>query len=556
MHTYSRRTLLSASVTAAASGLLTACSGAGSRAEPGPHSGSAPGSGQSSGSARGPGAVDGFRPFVPKGPKGYVNPSDREVLAAEHRRGRGPVRKYRFTARQTSFDLSGKTVKTWAYGDEIPGELVRATAGDILDITLRNRLPVGTTLHSHGVRLRCDMDGVPDLTQRTIRPGSEFNYRFVVSHPGTYLLHSHEGMQLDRGLYAPLIIDDPREPLSYDREWVVVLDDWVDGLGGSTPEAVLAQLQKVKGPVPRGMHMGGMDMGHGGHGGHSAPQGSSHGPDRMLRAGLSRILQGMGGNVDYPYYLINGCVPHDPSVFRARPGDRIRVRFINASADTAYRVALGDHEMTVTHTDGYPVDHITTDSLLIGMAERYDVVITADDGVFPLVALAEGKDARALAVLNTGRSRDLPPPSVHIDELDGRLLMAHQLTADDSVTFPDEEPDREIQIKLTGNMKWYDWSFDRRPYSVEQRHPVRQGERVRITFHNRTGMWHPLHLHGHTFALVGPDGLGPRKDTAIVLPQDRLVVDFYADNPGLWMLHCHNQYHSESGMMTILGYLK
>ncbi|WP_445528428.1 multicopper oxidase family protein [Streptomyces cyslabdanicus] len=543
MHTYTRRTLLSASVTAAASGLLTACTGADLRSGPGSAQGAGPGSG----------LVDVVHPFVPKGPKGYVNPSDPEVLAAERRRGSGPVRRYRFTARETSFDLAGKTVRTWAYSDRIPGELVRVTAGDILDFTLVNRLPVGTTMHSHGVRLRCDMDGVPGLTQQTIKPGSEFNYRFVVSHPGTYLLHSHEGMQLDRGLYAPLVVDDPKEPLSYDKEWVVVLDDWVDGLDGSTPDGVLTQLQKVKGPVPKGMH--GMDMG-GGHAGHSAPHGSSHGPDRILRGGLSRMLQGMGGNVDYPYYLINGRVPHAPSVFRARRGDRIRIRFINAGADTAFRVALGGHEMTVTHSDGYPVEHRTTDALVLGMAERYDVVVTAKDGVFPLVALAEGKDARALAVLNTGKSKDLPAPSVYPDELDGRFLPAHQLVPAKSVAFSDNKPDREIQIKLTGNMKWYNWSFDRRPYSVEQRHPIRQGERVRITFLNHTGMWHPLHLHGHTFAITGPNARGARKDTAIVLPHDRLVVDFYADNPGLWMLHCHNQYHSESGMMTNLGYLK
>ncbi|MGW5125227.1 multicopper oxidase family protein [Streptomyces sp. NPDC004069] len=544
MHTYTRRTLLSASVTAAASGLLTACTGADLRSGPGSAQGAGPGSG----------LVDVVHPFVPKGPKGYVNPSDPEVLAAERRRGSGPVRRYRFTARETSFDLAGKTVRTWAYSDRIPGELVRVTAGDILDFTLVNRLPVGTTMHSHGVRLRCDMDGVPGLTQQTIKPGSEFNYRFVVSHPGTYLLHSHEGMQLDRGLYAPLVVDDPKEPLSYDKEWVVVLDDWVDGLDGSTPDGVLTQLQKVKGPVPKGMH--GMDMGGGGHAGHSAPHGSSHGPDRILRGGLSRMLQGMGGNVDYPYYLINGRVPHAPSVFRARRGDRIRIRFINAGADTAFRVALGGHEMTVTHSDGYPVEHRTTDALVLGMAERYDVVVTAKDGVFPLVALAEGKDARALAVLNTGKSKDLPAPSVYPDELDGRFLPAHQLVPAKSVAFSDNKPDREIQIKLTGNMKWYNWSFDRKPYSVEQRHPIRQGERVRITFLNHTGMWHPLHLHGHTFAITGPNARGARKDTAIVLPHDRLVVDFYADNPGLWMLHCHNQYHSESGMMTNLGYLK
>jgi FtsP/CotA-like multicopper oxidase with cupredoxin domain len=103
-------------------------------------------------------------------------------------------------------------------------------------------------------------------------------------------------------------------------------------------------------------------------------------------------------------------------------------------------------------------------------------------------------------------------------------------------------------------MRKFNWTFDHKPYSIEQRHAVRQDERVRLTVINATNMWHPIHLHGHTFAMTGLDAAGARKDTAIVLPHRKLVFDFYADNPGLWMLHCHNQYHSESGMMTILGY--
>ncbi|GAA3112424.1 hypothetical protein GCM10017687_26630 [Streptomyces echinatus] len=120
----------------------------------------------------------------------------------------------------------------------------------------------------------------------------------------------------------------------------------------------------------------------------------------------------------------------------------------------------------------------------------------------------------------------------------------------------DREPDREMRLTLTGGMRKYDWGFDHQPYDPRRRHPVRAGERVRLTLVNATDMWHPLHLHGHTFALTGIDGVGTRKDTALVLPHRKLVVDFDANNPGLWMLHCHNQYHSESGMMTILGYLR
>ncbi|MFD3558546.1 multicopper oxidase family protein [Streptomyces sp. NPDC058686] len=555
MHTHTRRNLLAASIAVAGSGALSACSGpeseSGSRAGSAPHSESAsppesapPPEGGSHARTVVP-DHDG-RPFVPRGPEGYVNPSDPEVLAAERARGSGPVRKYRLTATETSLDLGGKTVKSWAYGDSLPGKEVRITAGDILDLTVANHLPVTTTLHSHGVRMRCDMDGVPGLTQYSIKPGADFNYHFAVEHPGTYWVHSHSGLQLDRGLYAPLIVEDPKEPLSYDKEWVVVLDDWLDGVGGSTPDAVLAQLHHG-----RAMDM---DMGEG-----TEDDGSSHGspdgPDRILRNSRSRLLQSEGGSVDYPYYLVNGRLAHAPSVFRARTGDRIRLRIINAGGDTAFRVALGGHKMTVTHTDGYPVEPMETDALLLGMAERYDVLITAQDGVFPLVALAEGKDARALAVLRTGGGA-IPGPGVHPQELDGEIVPAGRLVPQDSVALCDRRPDREMRIKLTGNMRSFNWGFDHRPYNVEQRRPIREGERVRLTLINTTDMWHPMHLHGHTFALRGFGDRGARKDTSYVLPHRKLVVDFNADNPGLWMLHCHNQYHSESGMMTILGYRK
>ncbi|MGW4561700.1 multicopper oxidase family protein [Streptomyces sp. NPDC004561] len=543
MDTPSRRTLLRASIAATGAGLLGACS-FGSEPHSGPHGAGTEGV------------------FVPAGPRGYVNPSDPEVLAAERKRGAGRVRSHRFTAAEARLDLGGRAVRTWAYNETVPGPLVRVTAGDVLDLTLANRLPATTTLHSHGVRLRCDMDGVPDLTQRAIPSGNDFAYRFTVKHPGTYLLHSHVGMQPDRALYAPLIVDDPREPLHYDREWIVVLDDWLDGVGGSTPDGVLEQLKPGASGKMDGM--GGMGMGPGHD--HPSPSRSAHakstpsrkpsGPSRVLHDSHSGMLHGEGGSVDYPYYLANGRLPTSPSVFRCRKGERIRLRIINAGSETAFRVALGGHTMTVTHTDGYPVKHKETDALLIGMAERYDVLVTAQDGFFPLVALAEGKKGGALAVLRTDKGRNLPAPNVRPDELDGDVVPARRLVPDESVALTDRRPDRQMRIRITGGMKKFDWGFDHHVYNVRQRHEVHAGERVRLTLINATDMWHPMHLHGHTFSLTGLDAVGARKDTSMVLPHRKLVIDFDADNPGLWMLHCHNQYHSESGMMTVLGYKK
>ncbi|MFD9796954.1 multicopper oxidase family protein [Streptomyces sp. NPDC059070] len=552
---HTRRAVLGTAVAAAGGALLTACSDSGAM------------NGMDHGA--GPGGA------TPGAPGGYVDPAGPEVAAAEARRGGGPVREVRLTATAAPLDLgAGRTVRSWAYGDRLPGQEVRVTAGDTLAVTLANHLPQATSLHWHGLALRNDMDGVPGLTQRPVAPGASFRYRFAVPHPGTYWFHPHSGVQQDTGLYAPLIVEDPKEPLAYDREWVVVLDDWVDGVDGSTAEGVLAELRA-------GMDGGsGHGAGHGSDSGSSSSSGSGSGsgsgghdmagmagmsmadaipgptrpagPSRMLMGARSEALGGDAGDVAYPYYLVNGRTPDAASAFAAKPGERVRIRIVNAGGDTAFRVALGGHELTVTHADGFPVRHTTTDALLIGMGERYDVLVTAGDGVFPLVALAEGKNGAALAVLRTG-SGAAPGATVRPGELTRRLLTADALRPDPSVALPARGPDRTVRLALTGGMAKYDWAFDGRPYRPDVRHPVRAGERVRLVFANSTDMWHPVHLHGHTFALAGGAG-GARKDTAVVRPGATLSVDFDADNPGLWMVHCHNAYHAEAGMMTVLGY--
>lgn len=539
----SRRAVLGvgAGAALAGSGLLTACAGSDM-------------AGMDHGSGSGSGSTGKGSPSP--APDGYVDPAGPEVRAAEAaRKATGPLTEVRLTATATPLDLGGgRTVRSWAYGDQLPGREVRVTAGGTLALTLANNLPEATSLHWHGLALRNDMDGVPGLTQRDIAPGGSFTYKFAVPHPGTYWFHPHSGVQQDRGLYAPLIVEDPKEPLSYDKEWVVVLDDWLDGVDGSTPDAVLGELRK-------GMDMSAEGGGHTGHGSGSGSgsqttptAGATGGPSRLLMGGSSDVLGKDPGDVAYPHHLVNGRTPEDPSVFSARPGDRIRIRIINAGGDTAYRIALGGHELTVTHTDGFPVEHAAARSLLLGMGERYDVLVTAGDGVFPLTALAEGKgdSASALALLRTG-SGTAPTAATRPAELSGRPLTADSLKAAEPVALAAREPDRTVRIKLTGGMAKYDWAFDGKPYAPDQRHPVKAGERVRLEFNNSTTMWHPLHLHGHTFALGGRPG-GARKDTAVVLPNGTLTADFDADNPGLWMVHCHNVYHSEAGMMTVLGY--
>lgn len=261
------------------------------------------------------------------------------------------------------------------------------------------------------------------------------------------------------------------------------------------------------------------------------------------------------GDVRYPLYLINGRPPTDPATLETRPGERVRLRIINAGSDTPFRVAVGGHRLTVTHADGFPVRPIRVDALLLGMGERYDAIVTVEgSGAFPLVARPEGKrGVGAFAVLRSGPG-EVPARDVRPAELTGRLLALDDLRPEPAVAFPPADPDRTYDAVLTGDMATYRWGVrpDRRGGITL---PVRVGERVRLSLDNRTMMWHPLHLHGHTFQVQGATEPGPRKDTVIVPAMGRVVIDVMADNPGQWALHCHNIYHAEVGMQTVLSYV-
>ncbi|MEG9226582.1 multicopper oxidase family protein [Aeromicrobium sp. Sec7.5] len=450
----------------------------------------------------------------------FATPSRLRPLAGQR------VVQHQLTAKATSLDLGGTTVDTWAFGDTAPGPLIRATAGDMLRIQVDNQLPTDTTVHWHGIALRNVADGVPGLTQDPIAAGSSYLYEFTAPDPGTYFYHPHVGVQLDRGLYGPLIIDDPHEPGDYDLEWVVVLDDWVDGTS-RTPDDVLADLTGMSGDDTGSM--GGMDMG-----------GMSMGGDPPF---------GDAGDVTYPHYLINGRVPTSPDVLRGKPGQRVRLRIINAGSDTIFTLALSGHRLTVTHTDGFAVQPRDVGALYLGMGERYDATVTLGDGVFPLIAAPYGKEGQAMALIRTG-SGAAPDPAIQIAELTGPILQGADLQPTQASRLSTREPDSTQMVHLSGQMAPYRWAINGAPYGENDPLLINEGDRVRLELMNMTQMTHPMHIHGHTFAL--PSGL--RKDTVLIKPMSSLAVDLQADNPGNWMTHCHNIYHAEAGMMIALKY--
>jgi multicopper oxidase len=497
--------------TAVAGGFaLAACGRTTVPSGPPPPSGPSPPAGASGGMAAAIAAAEAARPHT-----------GRTVTAA-------------LAVRPTTIDLGGPIPRTLAYGDAVPGPLIRANVGDELAVTVSNGLDHPTSVHWHGVAIRNDMDGAEPATPN-IDAGKAFTYRFSVAHPGTYWAHPHTGLDTDHGMYLPVIADDPHEPVGYDAEWIVMLDDWTDGIG-KTPEQIYDGLH--------GGRMPGM--------GHMPGMGGTSG--MMSGVGSSPLLGGDAGDVSYPFYLLNGRIPAAPTTFTAKPGQRIRIRIINAGSDTAFRVALAGHSMTVTHTDGYPVAPTEVDAVLLGMGERYDVVVTAADGVFPMVAIAEGKNALARALLSTGAGAP-PGPAFQPPELNRRVGSVDMFTAAPQVDLGSAEPDVNLSAVLAGGMMRYNWTINGGPSGNNTPLQIGQGQRAVLTFDNTTMMWHPMHLHGHTFQIIKPDGgLGARKDTVIVLPGQAAGVVVVADNPGIWMLHCHNTYHQEAGMMTSLNY--
>jgi len=484
-----------------------------------------------------------------------VGPNSRLVVAAEQARrpADAVVHKVTLTAAPATIDVGGRKVKTWAFNGTVPGPEIRLRAGEVLRATVRNRLPDPLTIHWHGIALRNDMDGVPDVIQKPIPAGGDFVYEFTAPDPGTYFYHPHTGTQLDRGLYAPLIVEDPEAPVAYDRDYPVLLDDWIDGTG-MTPDDVLARLKASGGQMSGGRSgMGNGGMGMGGMGMGDQASAGSMGASPMLRS-AEQPLGDDTGDVDYPLYLINGRSPTQPTELATAPGERVRLRLVNAGSDTPFRVAVGGSRMTVIATDGFPVQPVTVDTILLGMGERYDVIITAPKaGASPVVAVAEGKDARALAVLRSGPGAT-PRPDSNPSEIHGRLLSLDDLHATPQVALPAQEPDRTYRAALIGDMASYRWGIA----ATEDDGitlPVREGQRIRLVIENHTMMWHPIHLHGQTFQVATRNGTGPRKDTVIVPAMGTVTVELTANNPGQWVLHCHNTYHAEAGMLTTLSYV-
>ncbi len=316
----------------------------------------------------------------------------------------------------TQFDLSidelpvnftGKPRTAIAVNGSLPGPLLRWREGDTVTLRVRNRLKEDTSIHWHGILLPANMDGVPGFSFAGIAPDGLYEYRFKVKQSGTYWYHSHSGFQEQRGVYGALVIDplEP-EPFEYERDYVVMLSDWTD----EHPARVLAKLKKQADYYNQHRRTVGDFIRDVADKGWSDTLG-----ERWAWAKMNMSPTDLADVSGATYtFLLNGQAPDGNWTGVFRPGERIRLRLINAAAMSYFDFRIPGLKMTVVAADGQNVEPVEVDEIRLGVAETYDVIVTPDgsQGAYTLFAQSMDRSgyARGTLAVREGLSAPVPAP--------------------------------------------------------------------------------------------------------------------------------------------------
>lgn len=290
-----------------------------------------------------------------------------------------------------SFPIGGRPAHAVGVNGTVPAPLIRFREGDEITLRVHNNLMKDTSIHWHGLLVPFQMDGVPGVTFPGIKPGETFTYKFAVPQSGTYWYHSHSGLQEQLGHYGPLIIDPKgTDPVQYDREYVLVLGDWTF----ENPHRVFAKLKKMS----DNYNFQQRDLG----------DFVDDVSEKSLAATLEnramwgamrmspRDISDIGGPA-YTY-LINGHSTADNWNGVFVPGERVRLRIINAAAMTLFNVRIPGLPMTIVQSDGLNVQPLEVDEFQMGVAETYDVIIEPkDDKAYAFVAESIDRSGQAVA---------------------------------------------------------------------------------------------------------------------------------------------------------------
>src|SRR5690606_15596499 len=306
-------------------------------------------------------------------------------------------------------NFTGRIREAVRVNGSLPAPMLRGREGDTVTIRVHTRLDEETSIHWHGILLPASMDGVPGLSFRGIAPGETFEYRFRVRQSGTYWYHSHSGFQEQLGLYGPLIID-PRgpEPFSYDREHVVMLSDWTD----RDPFALYKLLKKQSHYFNYNRRTLGDFVDD------ARKEGLKHAiRDRLewarMRMAPSDLADISAHTVHGYTFLMNGTTPAGNWTGLFRPGEKVRLRFINGSAMTYFDVRIPGLPMTVVAADGQNVHPVTVDEVRLGVAETLGVIVEPRGAdAFTIFAQAMDRSGYARGTLAVRDGLAAPVPEV------------------------------------------------------------------------------------------------------------------------------------------------
>ena len=319
------------------------------------------------------------------------------------RQTRSPI--IELTIDESPFRMGDRTAGALTINGTVPGPLVRFREGDDVTLRVTNRLQETTSLHWHGLLVPPGMDGVPGVSFAGIPAGTTFDYRFPARQSGTYWYHSHSGLQELRGIYAPMIIDPiEAEPFAYDRDYVVMLSDWTF----ENSDAVLGNLKKQAGYYNFQRRTAGeffSDVGRKGLG----PTLDDYLMWSRMRMDPTDFADVTGIALTY---LVNGMPPEGNWTAVFSPGERVRLRFINAATLTFFDVRIPGLPLTVVQADGQNVQPVEVDEFRVSPAETYDVIVQPKDVAYTIFAEAMDRSgfARGTLAPKAGVAAPVPPP--------------------------------------------------------------------------------------------------------------------------------------------------
>lgn len=455
------------------------------------------------------------------------------VRAEDLGTGGDGMRVHRLRIGPATAELRGpeqRAFPAWGYNGTVPGSELRVRQGQPVRIEVDNGLDQTTTIHWHGVRVPHPMDGVPHVTQAPIGPGERFVYEFTPPDAGTfwYHPHMHSEEQVGRGLYGAFIVEEP-EPPAVDHDLIWLLDDW----------RFTADDEELAGGF-----------------------GNRH--DRMH-----------GGRVGN-HVTING---RPPAPLRLRPGERIRLRLINAANARIFELRFAGHRPWIVARDGQPGAPVRLgagEPLLLAPAMRVDLVIDGDGDPgarhvvrdtfykgleydLTEIAYEPNRPVHPTADRSSPELPDNPllEPDVarakrHVVTLDGGMMGDMRGLVVDGIASA-TVPDMNVQ---RAGLVWGMNGVAAARHDLEPALTLVRGETYVLRIDNRSAWHHPMHLHGHSFRVIARDERSTEhrewQDTVLVAPREKVDIAFVADNPGDWMFHCHILEHLAGGMMSLL----